>query len=181
MKRPFEQGETYRYWKQKDVKTEPKMTSFTDFPELTASPQKKTIFEGTSLANKLKEVIAAEEEAAIQKRLRKGDTPETLLRESCIVLPLKSSGKRKVSQDITVPDWVLDTTKPNCFRPFRPKSMEQIAKERYYARLGINPNELNLYDDRSQEEDDDLDSLDSYPMDDSHLDIPEDEQEETSA
>lgn len=137
------------------------MDSFKDFPDLVSDTKKKTVFEGVSLASKLKEVLAAEEEAAIQKRLKKGDTPEQILREACVVLPLKHS-KRKSSgtNEIIVPDWLLDHTPPVVFPSFRPKSLQQSQQERYWARLGIDPTQTKLYDnDEAEEEEDDTESV----------------------
>ena len=151
----------YRSWKQKDPTTGEKKemnpASFTEFPDLVKGAPKKTVFEGTSLASKLKEVIAAEEEAAIQKRLKKGETPEQILREMCVALPLKS--KTKSTEPIEIPWWVTDETKPIVIPPFRPKSCVQLAEERRLKRLGVNPRELYLYD----EPQDDIDDVVSLP------------------
>lgn len=149
---------SYRTWKQKEKVQEVKIDSVNDFPELVQAQKKQTVFEGMSLASKLKEVLVAEEEAAIQKRLKKGVTPEQILREGCVVLPLKSLGK-KYSEDLIIPDWVLDHTNPVVFPSFRPKSLEQLHQERYWKRLGINPTQMNTYD----EEDDDDVSVVSMP------------------
>jgi len=142
----------YKSWKLKkdEIKKEVNIASFSDFPDLVVSGPKKTIFEGNSLASKLKEVIAAEEEAAIQKRLKKGDTPEMILREGCVVLPLK--GGKKSSEPLEVPYWVTDTTQPILFPPFRPKSFEEVAEERQWRRLGINPFDTMLHDEVDHEE-----------------------------
>ena len=112
------------------------MASFSEFPELGSNPSKKTVFQGVSLASKLKDVIAAEEEAAIQKRLKKGDTPEMILREACVALPLKSSF-RTHSQILEVPEWITDSSIPMTFPAFRHKTLEQLAQERQWKRLGI--------------------------------------------
>jgi hypothetical protein len=156
---------SYRAWKQKETPKEVKMDSFKDFPDLVADPKKKTVFEGVSLASKLKEVLAAEEEAAIQKRLKKGDTPEQILREGCVVLPLKSSSKKRSTEELSVPDWVLDHTAPVAFPSFRPKSLQQAQQERYWARLGINPTQTYLYDDDVEDDaaEDDAASVISLP------------------
>jgi hypothetical protein len=151
---------SYKAWKKKDTVQEVRMDSFKDFPELVSDSKKKTVFEGVSLASKLKEVLAAEEEAAIQKRLKKGETPEQILREACVVLPLKSS-KKKSTEDLVIPDWLLDHTDPVVIPWFRPKSLQQARQERYWARLGINPTQTNLYDD--EEEEDDTMSVVSVP------------------
>lgn len=145
------------------------MDSVHDFPELVQSQKKEkpTVFEGISLASKLKEVLAAEEEAAIQKRLKKGDTPEQILREGCVVLPLKSF-KKKTSEDLSIPDWVLDHTDPVTFPSFRPKTFQQLQEERYLARLGIHPTQTKLY---SEDEDDNL----------SVISLPNAEDEENSS
>ena len=145
----------YRAWKnqQSASKTEKELNpaSFTEFPDLVKSAPKKTVFDGTSLATKLKEAIAAEEEEAIQKRLKKGVTPETILRELCVSLPLK--GYKAPTEPLEVPSWVTDNTKPFIMPSFRPKSMKQMAEERRWRRLGINPFELSL-NDTAQEDDD---------------------------
>jgi hypothetical protein len=145
----------YRAWKQKEeeVKKEKGINSasFTEFPDLVQPVTKKTVFEGASLAMKLKEAIAAEEEEAIQKRLKKGITPETILREMCVSLPIK--GLRVSTEPLEVPSWVTDNTKPFIMRPFRPKSMKQLAEERRWRRLGINPHELMLEDETGYEDD----------------------------
>ena len=157
---------SYKAWKQKDKVQEVRLDSTKDFPELIVDTKKKTVFEGMSLASKLKEVLAAEEEAAIQKRLKKGETPEQILRESCVVLPLKNS-IRKTTEELVVPEWVLDHTNPVVFPSFRPKSLEQIRQERYWKRLGIHPAQFTIHDDDDNvsvvsmptQKDDDLESL----------------------
>jgi hypothetical protein len=144
---------SYRSWKKedaKDKKPEVNMASFSDFPELGVSGPKKTVFEGVSLASKLKDAIAAEEEAAISKRLKKGDTPEMILRECCVALPLKRT-KKVVLEPLQVPDWTTDTTLPEVFPSFRHKTLAQIAKERRWKRMGI-AGPL-IHGERSQEED----------------------------
>lgn len=144
---------SYRSWKQKqkeEVKKEVNIASFSDFPDLVQSGPKKTVFEGNSLASKLKEVIAAEEEAAIQKRLKKGETPEMILRESCVILPLK--GGNKSFAPLEVPDWVTDTSNPIVFPPFRHKTLAELADERRWKRLGINPSHTMLHDEEDHEE-----------------------------
>lgn len=136
----------YRSWKQKEEpKKEVNISSVTDFPELVTDTKKKTVFEGVSLASKLKETIAAEEEAAILKRLKKGDTPEMILRESCVILPLK--GGRAPEEPFVVPWWVTDTSVPILIPPFKHKSLEQLAEERRWKRLGIDPRNTMLIDD----------------------------------
>lgn len=143
--------DSYKSWKQsKEIKKEVNIASFSDFPDLVQSAPKKTVFEGNSLASKLKEVIAAEEEAAIQKRLKKGDTPEMILRESCVILPLK--GSKKSLKPLEVPDWVTDTSKPFIFPPFRHKTLAELADERRWKRLGINPSLTMLHDEEDHEE-----------------------------
>jgi hypothetical protein len=144
----------YRSWKQKDQ--EPKKekvlnpASFTEFPDLVKAAPKKTIFEGGSLATKLKEAIAAEEEEAIQKRLKKGVTPETILREMCVSLPLK--GTKSSQEPIEIPFWVTDNTKPTILPPFRPKTMKQQTDERRWRRLGVNPYEVSIDDEVDEAE-----------------------------
>lgn len=164
---------SYRTWKQKDPVTGEQKpmnpASVTEFPDLVPNAPKKTVFEGTSLASKLKEVIAAEEEAAIQKRLKKGETPDQILREMCAVLPLK--GTKPYRETTEVPWWVTDDSKPIVFPRFIPKSHLQMAQERRWTRLGVNPTNLSLYDD-SPEDKDDCISLPSYSNSD---DEPEDE------
>ncbi len=147
----------YKSWKKqtedgKEIKKEVNIASFSDFPDLVQNAPKKTVFEGNSLASKLKEVIAAEEEAAILKRLKKGDTPEMIFREACTILPLKNSTKSQTSEPLEVPWWVMDTTQPTIFPPFRPKSVEQLAEERKWKRLGINPNDTMLFDESDHED-----------------------------
>jgi hypothetical protein len=147
----------YKSWKKQDVKEvkkEVNISSFSDFPDLVKEAPKKTVFEGNSLANKLKEVIAAEEEAAIQKRLKKGDTPEMILRESCTILPLKTKTKTKTlaTDPMEVPWWVTDSTQPILFPAFRPKSLAQLAEERKWRRLGIRPSDVMLHDEPDDEE-----------------------------
>lgn len=154
--RPSDSG-GYRTWKKKEevaAKDKPiNPASFTEFPDLVKSAPKKTVFEGSSLAAKLKEAIAAEEEEAIQKRLKKGVTPEVLLREACVVLPLK--GKYASTEPLVVPDWVTENIVTFAMPPFRPKSMKQQADERRWRRLGINPYDLNLNDETQGEQDED--------------------------
>lgn len=144
----------YRAWKQKEkeVKKELNPASFTEFPDLVKSAPKKSVFEGASLATKLKEAIAAEEEEVLQKRLKKGVTPETILREMCVCLPLKNY-KGPTSEPLEIPSWVTDNTTPFSMPPFRPKTMKQQADERRWRRLGINPYDLTLEDETSYEDD----------------------------
>ena len=145
--RPSDSG-GYRSWKQKDQPAAEKTlnsASFMEFPDLIKAAPKKNVFEGASLAAKLKDAIAAEEEEAIQKRLKKGTTPETILREMCVVLPLK--GVHGTKTDYEVPSWVTDTSKPIILPPFKLKTLKQLADERRLRRLGINPYDLNLNDD----------------------------------
>ncbi len=153
----------YRAWKNKETEPEKKkelnMASFTDFPDLVVSAPKKSVFEGTSLAMKLKDVIAAEEEEAIQRRLKKGDTPEMILREGCISLPLKGS-KSGSTEPLVVPWWVTDDMKPVLVRPFHHKTLAQLAEERRLKRYGIDPWKTMLYD---EPEDDDRYSVPSMP------------------
>ncbi len=154
----------YRTWKQKDKAVEKTLNpaSTDDFPDLVKDVTKKSVFEGTSLANRLKEAIAAEEEAAIQRRWKKGDTPEQILREQCMTLPLK--GNKSYAQILEVPEWVTDDSKPFVMPPFRPKSHSQIMQERRWRRLGINPNDLYLYDiDKRDDFEDDKVSVPSIP------------------
>jgi hypothetical protein len=151
----------YRAWKKKEdveVKKEINMASFTEFPDLVKDAPKKTVFEGTSLASKLKEVIHAEEEAAIQKRLKKGDTPEMILREQCVVLPLKTKGP---TEPLVVPEWVTDTSKPAMIAPFRHKSLDQLKNERKWKRMGVNPFDIMLHDEPEEQYIDDAVSLPS--------------------
>lgn len=145
----------YKSWKNKEttaagvpIKKEINVGSVTEFPDLVKDTKKKTVFEGTSLASKLKETIAAEEEAAILKRLKKGDTPEMLLREGCVSLPLKNYKGPSVSTGpLEVPWWVTDTTKPVIIPPFRSKTLYELAEERRWKRIGINPNDTMLIDE----------------------------------
>lgn len=161
--RPSDSG-GYRTWKKKEDASSKEKTvnpaSFTEFPDLVKSAPKKTIFEGSSLAAKLKEAIAAEEEEAIQKRLKKGITPEMLLREGCVALPLK--GHCSSTEPLTVPEWITDNSVPFVMPSFQPKTMKQYADERRWRRLGINPYQLNLNDSLSMgEEEEDVISLPS--------------------
>lgn len=158
----MDSGPGYKSWKNKEEpnkKNDLNMGSFTEFPDLVKEPKKKSAFEGTSLAAKLKETIAAEEEAAILKRLKKGDTPEMILRESCAVLPLKGGPYR--AEPLIVPDWVMDTTLPTVFPPFRHKTLEQLAHERRLRRLGVSPRDTRLFDETDYEEPDDAVSIPS--------------------
>lgn len=145
---------SYKSWKNKEVTADGtkiekvvNVSSVTEFPDLVAkssSEPKKSVLEGTSLAAKLKETIAAEEEAAILKRLKKGDTPEMILREGCVSLPLKNYTQGVA---MTVPEWVTDTTKQDIPAMFKHKSLDQLAKEREWKRQGIDPKELMLFDE----------------------------------
>ena len=138
---------SYMAWKKKEDPTKPKeinVASFTEFPDLVKEVQKKSVFEGTSLAAKLKETIAAEEEAAILKRLKKGDTPEMILREGCVSLPYKGKAPE---EPFAVPWWVTDTTNPIIIPPFKHKTMEELAQERYWRRIGVNPKDTMLFDE----------------------------------
>jgi len=112
------------------------MASFSEFPELGSNGPKKSVLEGVSLASKLKEAIAAEEEAAVLKRLKKGDTPEMILRESCVILPYKRT-KKVVLEPLQAPDWVTDTTTPLTMPSFRHKTLVQLAMERKWKRMGL--------------------------------------------
>jgi hypothetical protein len=157
----------YRAWKQKDqeAKKELNPASFTEFPDLVKAAPKKSVFEGASLATKLKEAIAAEEEEVLQKRLKKGVTPETILREMCVTLPLKNY-KRPTSEPLEIPAWVTDNTTPFVMPPFRPKTIKQLADERRWRRLGINPLEVNLDDNHDETQ---------YDSDDEKVSLPSDE------
>lgn len=127
---------SYRAWKKPTVvekETTVNVSSFTEFPDLVQATQAKSVFQGVSLATKLKEAIAAEEEAAILKRLKKGETPEMLLRESCVVLPCKGL---KDTSDGAVPYWVTDTQPIVAPTTYRQKSLQQLADERKWKRLG---------------------------------------------
>ncbi len=145
----YDQG-GYKAWKNKEVPGQPPkpkevdLASFSEFPDLIKPVEKKSVFEGTSLVEKLKESIAAEEEAAILKRLKKGDTPEMILREGCVSLPLKNY---KHGTPLVVPDWVTDTSNPIIIPPFRHKTIEQLMEERKWKRLGINPSMTMLFDE----------------------------------
>jgi hypothetical protein len=171
----------YRSWKQKEAGIETTMNpaSTLQFPDLVKevgrNVPKKTVFEGTSLATKLKEAIVAEEEAAVLRRLKKGVTPEQILREQCVSLPLKGKAASKV---IEVPDWITDDFKPFIMPPFRHKTMAQLTEERRWRRLGINPKDLTLYDNNEEEIDDNV-SLPSNS--DNCEEFYEDEQEDIVA
>lgn len=144
----------YRSWKtdvKKEQKKEINMSSFTEFPDLVKQEVKKTIFDGSSLASKLKDVIAAEEEAAIQKRLKKGETPESILRESCTILPLK--GYDKNAEPLVAPWWVTDSSKPVILPLPKQKSLNELAEEQWFKRHGISPRNTMLYDDFEEPDD----------------------------
>ena len=155
---------SYRAWKKNETGEDVKIDSVRDFPSLVQAQKKQSVFEGVSLASKLKDVLAAEEEAAVQKRLKKGDTAEQILRESCVVLPLRSSSKKKTSESLVIPDWVLDHSTPLVLPSFRPKSFPQVQQERYWARLGVDSTQTKLYDTQ----DDDNLSVVSMPTHENH-------------
>ncbi len=143
----------YRSWKKKEttaegvpIKKELNVASTTEFPDLVKDTKKNTVFEGTSLATKLKETIAAEEEAAVLKRLKKGDTPEMILRDSCVSLPLKNY-KGASEGPLEAPWWVTDPTIPVFVPSFKHKTLEELAEERRWKRLGINPRNTMLIDE----------------------------------
>lgn len=147
----------YKSWKNKEmtadgktIKKEVNLSSVTDFPELVKGDTKKSVFEGTSLASKLKEVIQAEEEAAILKRIKKGETAEDIFRESCLVLPFKNSNP-STPKDFVAPWWVTDVTEPIVLPPFKQKSPEQVRQERLYKRYGIHPANTMLFDESQSE------------------------------
>jgi hypothetical protein len=152
---PSPMNPSYKSWKNKETTVDGKkiekvvnISSADDFPDLVRDTKKKTVFEGTSLASKLKETIAAEEEAAILKRLKKGDTPEMILREGCVSLPLKNyKGPAVSAGPLEVPWWVTDTSSPIVIPPFRPKSLVEVAEERRWKRLGVNPRDTMLIDE----------------------------------
>lgn len=151
----------YKAWKTKEPeKKELNIASFSDFPDLVSGTPKKSVFEGTSLAMKLKDAIAAEEEEAIQRRLKKGDTPEMILREGCVALPLKGTKKGPI-EPFVVPWWVTENTKPILVPAFRHKTLRQVAEERRLKRYSIDPRMTMLYD--SPVDDDDRVSLPSMP------------------
>ena len=161
----------YRSWKKKEItaagvpiKKEINVASTTEFPDLVKDGKKKTVFEGTSLAMKLKETIAAEEEAAILKRLKKGDTPEMILRESCVSLPLKNY-KGAPEGPLEVPWWVTDTTIPTFIPSFQHKTLEQLAEERRWKRIGINPRNTMLMDEPMFDEYEDKISIPPMELD----------------
>ncbi len=161
---PPSMSPSYKSWKNKEVSAEGKkiekvvnLSSSSDFPDLVKDSKKKTVFEGTSLANKLKETIAAEEEAAILKRLKKGDTPEMIFREGCVSLPLKNyKGPAVTAGPLEVPWWVMDTTEPILIPPFRSKSLQELAEERRWKRLGVSSRDTMLIDE---------DAFDDYEAD----------------
>lgn len=154
-------GEDYRSWKQKQEKKEMNVASFTEFPDLVKQTQVKSVLSGVSLASKLKETIAAEEEAAIIKRLKKGETPESILEESCVRLPCKSG--KQYPAEITVPLCLLDTADPIVFPSFKHKSLDQLAEERRWKRLGIKPTPMKLVEPEEEED---------------HVSLPSDDGEE---
>lgn len=166
----------YKSWKNKEVTAEGKVipkivniSSVTDFPELVKGDVKKSIFEGTSLASKLKDVIAAEEEAAILKRIKKGETPEDIFRESCTVLPLKQK-MLDAPKEFVAPWWVTDTTVP-LYVPIRisSKTPAQIKQERLYKRYGIQTVSTVLFDDEDEE-----DTVSLPPMQEEEMEEPYD-------
>jgi hypothetical protein len=81
---------TYTAWKKKTVEAKPvNIASFSDFPDLVATPtKKKDSLAGISLASRLKETIA-EEEAAQTRRMKREEKEEAWLRANCVSLPLK--------------------------------------------------------------------------------------------
>ena len=162
----------YRAWKQAvpDKPKEVNSASFTEFPDLIKATAKPTVFQGMSLAARLKEAIAAEEEAAILKRLKKGDTPEQILRESCVVLPCK--GLKAV--DSSVPDWVTDTQSIVVGPMPRVKTLEDQIQERKWRRLGITPS-ISIWSPPDQEEEYEPDTV-SLPSDTESLQEEEEEQ-----
>jgi len=154
----------YRTWKKKEeAPKEVNMASFSDFPDLIKSDTKKTVFAGTSLATKLKEVIAAEEDAAIMRRLKKNNIQDTI-REGFAILPLSSKSKM-TTDDINVPDWMMDGVETECFPSYKHKSLDQIAKERKWKRYGVNPRKVMLYDIEEPEYVDDKVSLPDTSLD----------------
>ncbi len=87
---------SYRAWKKEaeDVKIKNKVVdvnSTEDFPDFMGSKEKKSqdIFGGISLADKLKETIAAEEEAMRRRRLQDDEKEEKWIRDNCVALPCK--------------------------------------------------------------------------------------------
>lgn len=169
---PPSQSNEYRAWKKKEeAAKEVNMASFSDFPDLVTNTVKKPVFAGTSLATKLKEVIQAEEEAAIMKRLKKGETPESILRESCKILSY--SGGKKMNSELQIPDWLTDTTEPVVFPSFKHKTLEQLEKERKWKRYGIRPSSTMLYNIDEPEFIDDKVSLPdiSESVDEEHTEI----------
>ncbi len=152
-------GAGYKAWKNKEVtadgkaiKKEVNISSVSEFPDLVQGQSQKapSAFAGTSLAAKLKEVIAAEEEAAILKRIKKGETPEDIFRESCTILPLKTK-MPSADAEFKAPWWVTDTSNPIVMPRFTPKSFEEQRMERFYRRYGINPTKTMLFDDQASE------------------------------
>lgn len=151
----------YRTWKNQEDepgKKEVNLSSFTDFPDLVKGAEKKSVFEGSSLADRLKEVIAAEEHEAIQRRLKKGETPESLLRDSCTILPYKREAyKPRITEALIAPYWVTDISNPILIPPIKCKSFEDMKKERLYRRYNIYPNSTMLIDHEDTEEIEDID------------------------
>lgn len=145
---------TYSAWKKPGGSKEVplNMSSFKEFPDLVQTPQAKSVFQGVSLATKLKEAIVAEEEAAVLKRLKKGETPEMLLRECCAVLPCKGL---KGTSEVVVPDWVTETQPIDSPASYRHKSLQQLSEERKWKRLGCPPTESA----KAHEDEDDTVSL----------------------
>jgi hypothetical protein len=175
----------YKSWKNKEVTADGKaikkdvnLSSVTDFPELVKGDMKKSVFEGTSLAAKLKEVIQAEEEAAILKRIKKGETAEDIFRESCAVLPLKTPVLSN-PKELVAPWWVMDTTEPIVLPRFNPKTPQQVAEERRYKRYGIHPANTMLFDDSQSECDMEDDRVSLPSLDEESIAEP-DEQVEAS-
>lgn len=86
----------YRAWKKEteEIKIKNKVVdvnSTEDFPDFMGSKEKKShdVFGGISLADKLKETIAAEEEAIRRRRLQDDEKEERWIRENCVSLPCK--------------------------------------------------------------------------------------------
>ncbi len=118
----------YRAWKQDQIKPkEISLSSESDFPDLVTPQEKSTspdIFGGVSLADKLKQTIAAEEEAIRRRRLQDDEKEGRWIREHCVALPCK--GLKAVPRDPAVKHaYHHKGIMPLEMPLFYPKTMEQ--------------------------------------------------------
>lgn len=137
MPSPMESG--YMAWKKQNEKPkEVNMASFNDFPDLgtpsVAKEQKTGVFGHVSLADKLKQTIAAEEEEIKRRRLEDHDKEERWLRKNCVALPCK--GLKATEKDPESP--TIYHFKDDVYIPmplFQPKTQEQYSYIRKIAVL----------------------------------------------